>query len=322
MSEAHHTTTPIGGGEGSLLRFSSEAPQFTLAYSPPSELTRNPDDIIRLQDELGQSALELSRRDTEIQELQAHVAYLEARQARATEPLQQVGRTAVREEVAVNPSTNGVHHEVEIRVKPSQNGNSSMAETKPAIDLTPDPSLSPSQQRFEQAILYLLGTPGLAIRRPDAGGFLKRELGIRQITDWSNMRGKLEELGIITITKPSPQARRSIGISLNVEGVVACIDKPFITPRILSVLREANLSADGSVEEQPATSQDVQPNANANGNGNTNGHHQPLAMSPRTRKMLEREPDPLPGYRTRGKKSRDTGPFLEHRRETRGAKQR
>lgn len=192
--------------------------QFGLAYCSPTELAHTPDEISLLQEELGQSALKLSKLDAEIQDPQSRPTSLE-----------------------INSNN---HTYVELsRIQTSTDSSTE-------IDLTPDPTLSPKYQKYEQAILYLLGTPDRTVRRPDAGGFLKSKLGIEKAKDWSNMRSRLEELGIITIIKATPRARRSTAINLNIDGVLASIDKPFITPRILNILREANTNPDISRERK------------------------------------------------------------------------
>ncbi|HET9098295.1 MAG TPA: hypothetical protein VFN51_01630 [Candidatus Saccharimonadales bacterium] len=314
MPETHYTTTFIEAGDRAQLHFSNEAPRFTITYSPPTELARNLNEINRLQKELGQSALELSIRNAEIHELQERVAYLEATQSQSVEPTRQAGRTAIKKEVELVNNTEAL----ELNVSSSRNGDRTTAEPKPIIDITPDPQLLPSHRRCEQAILYLLGTPDLEVKQADAGGFLKQELGIEKITDWSNLRTKLEKLGIITITKVSPNARRSNGISLNLDGILASRDKPFITPRILSALPETSAANDKKPiekERQPETA----PPDHLSSNGKV-----PHQLSARVRKLLEEEPlSESSAYRERGKyagRTRSLEPFLEHRRETRGAK--
>jgi hypothetical protein len=296
MQPGQNTATGIGG-ERVVIHFSGQVPEFNVEASPADP------SLASSHERLGEMALLLGRRDATIVELVARVTALESTVAYmegsngAGPPEAQPGRQSV--EAIDSGSADADADEV----------------AKPGLDLSPNENLLPPHQKYERIILYLLNCPDLTLKHADAGGFLRKELGYEPGVAWNNARAILIQQGILSLVKVSPEARRSTEVNLNVGALLEAADKPYVTPRVLEALRAGNTAAEnGRVIANSAQS----PPAPANAESNGQVHH----LSARTRKAMEQEPDPIPGYKTDGKKphTREGRPFLVHRRSPGGIK--
>lgn len=302
MDSGQNTTTPLGAAVGSHIYFSRELPEFKVEHTPAGEQTP-----LAEPQRIGEMALSLQQRDATIEQLMARVtalettlAYLEASTDVALPPVDGAPRASLVDASENDEPGNIGREEVNGDFEP---------------DLTPDETLLPIHQKQERIVLYLLHCPDLTLKHKDAGGFLRRELGYESGQNWNNAKTTLSQLGVISVVKVSPTAKRSIEIALNMETLLKSIGKPWLTQRVLETIRRSGASQQAEPAEESDTA--VRPALN---NGSDEGG-QVNQMSARTRKAVDRQPDPVPGYRSDGKRPRhhQGRPFLVHRPKVGGA---
>lgn len=312
MSQSRYTTTAIPGGGRYTIHFSGEVPAFNVAYIPPPEATRQThENHPHLSRGLGHAAIA----PCNIEGSQNRVGALEA--------LVMQNQVALERQPTPVSSRENPHTEAVVPAQSNlpESAAQSEAQSNEKLKFKPDESLSPIDQRAELAILHLLGCPDLAIIKPNASKDIRDEYGFSS-HDWGNLQRKLEKMGIIETELSATHAKRLGAISLNLEGLTAAVDKAFVTPRILSVLKSAAKTITETTTPQPsAPTEAPSPTANGSSNGNSQKHQ----ISSRVRKLLDEPPAGESSYRHRGKgakKLREKKPFLEHRRQTTGTRRR
>jgi hypothetical protein len=324
MNESKFSFTQLAGGEIRTLNFSGNLPHFSLQYIQPTEQIRQPEEIAKLEAELGNSAVKLHQQETQIQALQKQVAALESLGAPAVVGQVELDtpRIPAQIEVGLGKIKSIVATPEAGTLDPAKQDSS---HERQLVEHAPNPELTPMNQRAEEAILYLLQMPDLKVASPNAGGQMRNALSIEKISDWRNTKAKLESLGIITSTTSPTHSKRLSEISLDLEGLVASVTRPFVTPRVLEALKESTTSSgEREVGENNVATKDTAVTPQQNEHDSTASSHQ---MSPRVRKMLadETTSNNAP-YRDRGKGARKLNekakPFLEHRRQPTGAKSR
>lgn len=277
MAETHTITTSIEGNIAHHIRFSGEIPSYTLIAAAPVERLNPDENIIKLQRELGQSAVTITQQEAEIVELQTRISYLEAEQR---VDLSKVDWTPQPREAVTHDTVgpiselcqNGNGHQ---NVNPGINNAkvSSIESQMPSGEIQTATELTTVQRRCEKILLYLIECPGFEVRRPNAGKFIKDQLGITKSSEWSIPKKKLEELGLISAEKVSPQARQSSAIKLNIEQLIKLSASPLVTQRVAESLR--------------AYQQNLQKSETVAGSSNVNGHSIP--GTPRLRNIIDQE---------------------------------
>lgn len=323
MSENGNPSIHTGRGRDALIQFSGEMPKWQVHTIAP-EVTGDPEEIKQLRSELGQAALVLTQAEAEVQRLSDTRDRLQAildvftdrKPAEQEQPALPLRAVAI-EEAPAPPKDAQDIPQAEQHAK--QTPASQPVEERPSsprlAEYEPDETLSPTQQRYERAILYLLQTPGQSIRQQNASGFMRRELGIDS-TNWNNLKTVLSELGILSFVKPKTGSKASIEVSLNIETVINLAgSKSFITKRVLDVLRA---SQDNSETAAVTAAESLDDTTTEAISASTNGAaHE---MSPRVRKMMAAEPIKETGHKGTPRKLREPETFLGHRRAARGTR--
>ncbi|HTB49041.1 MAG TPA: hypothetical protein VK712_03080 [Verrucomicrobiae bacterium] len=256
MGESANTTTRIAA-EGEIaaiyfLEMSPASPRFSVAYVESAGGGVDlPAEVKQLRASLGQKTLELEANATELAALRQRVAELELG-GRA------VDGAGIRIEPAeVAPRADGIGAADHREPSPSENPGAvptTLPEQRPAprpteIDINPTPGLPVPSQRCEQIILYMLQQPALAVTGRDAGGTIRQGVGIERVSNWGNTRTKLVNLGILSAEKTHAGVRRSKEMRLDLEALLRHAAKPFVTPKVLGLLRELGQA---STFDQPA----------------------------------------------------------------------
>jgi hypothetical protein len=320
MAHTANTTTSISGVEDFRLHFSGDTPSYSIASSSAELDSLGSQEILDLQSELGQSALALAERDNQIEQLKAQIADLKSQSPRSIEasveknPILNIVGAAlngagIEAEIQDPEDKKEVHAEIiipgleETSIQDELNGH---AENDPDGVPVTTPELTPSQQRYEKTITYLLTKNDFAVKGPNAGGILRQALGIEH-GDWGNLRAKLHNDGIIYYVKDETNPKRLIEIGLIINAVADSTGKAYITADILELLKEKQASTE-------VTPDIVQPNKDTS-NNSTSVQPTTRPISARVRRALEIEPLPLSGQRDRGKKPSEITdhPFLGSR---------
>jgi len=314
MDESQNFTATIEGSTAAYLHFSGELPNFIIKTVAPTEHIRPEEQINLLKQELGHATLAINDRDQRIAELEEQVNLFQEKQ---TDETAHLGRVAIDQDGKGPLSAEGDKTQPLPDIAPVTESSKPLeqAENEEFIN---DPTLSPAHQRYEKAILYLLRQPEQKLKHENAGGHMRSELEMEGI-EFGNLLHTLAKNGIIDFEKSSP--RRLKAIMLNVERLLVHADKPFITKRILDVIRGFDNRPpevfDSTIEP---THDGTEHNGNGKANGNGNGHANRQEVSARVKRMLADEPLSGPTYRVDGKavsRTRESDPTFLARRQGR-----
>lgn len=153
--------------------------------------------------------------------------------------LQTLGNTAIDNEVEVSNGVaiheddmtdeSGVQAEVFAASETSKQTTNSQPETN---------AWDEAYKRYEKFLLYFLDQKDQKVEHYNAGGYVRDQLGFTT-QEWNNTCKTLLKKGIVSLHKVSAAAKRSDGISLDVEALMIDIDRPYITTEVAKKLKAA-----------------------------------------------------------------------------------
>lgn len=321
MESGNHTYAGSVRAQSVRIHFSSELPRemprhnVSAQRAMESNLPLNREEA--LQKRIGELAAQLEVKTQEHAELQQQIA--------AREGAQQPEGLSIVSPWVVETATASIANDESVGATTSTPITHEQARHKDEEELTP------AQQRYEKTILYLLDQPDQIIRHENAGRYVRDALGF-SLNEWGNISTLLgtgstrtygKGLEILRLHKKTETARRSYAVSLSIEALLTHVDKPFVTQRVLEKLREGNIGK-GDVDRTNGLS--VAPNEPGDKSAEpeseavlTDGKvvqlHTPRPpqappLSKRVARALERDPEPVPGYR----REPEGDAFLAHRR--------
>lgn len=339
MEVERYTCTGSSEASVTAVHFSGSAPDFMVTTRGASHIELQQDKA-GLEQRIGELTIELSQASQQIAELEAALAEQGGDDPSSSsqedqtvlsdvgvrsEPLKTVENLEKRvtNSLLKVPAQDQSEKETSDLQKNAHEAVSSLQEVTDVYSVSESvESLSPAHARYERAILFLLDQPDQRIETPNAGGWLRERLGIER-KDWSNLLNTLSKYTqIITLHKTSPDSRRSYAVSLDIAEVLHNSTKPFVTQRVIERIKQGmDQPIQGEVDRAA-----VSTNGHGNGNGDkqlhdgdevkivrsgTNPH-----LSKRVSKAMEKDPQPVSGYR----RLPEDHSFLAHRRERPGAK--
>jgi hypothetical protein len=317
METVRHTLAGLAAEKSATIRYSGEQPAYQVQANPPGQggisetVPTREDHLLHMVGELSARVIEQSRQISALlSENNDH------------EPIE-IAAPLVDEETLVSAQPK------EESKTPSLVDTSISSESTATSEINngENSELSPAHARYEQAILFFLKQPNLRVECANAGGWVRQQLGFEK-TDWNNMFSGMG--GILKKHKKTPTATRSSAISLDMEALLRQAHKPFFTPQVQQLLKEAQSYETAtrlSVEEgdnatpsaETATSNGMQQLRDGDEiQVNSSGAGRKVAAPPvsrRVAKALRREPNAVEGYK-REPKGHD---FLSHRRLRSGA---
>jgi len=320
MESGRHTYAGQLDGQSIKIHFSNEVPDYSVSTHAPVETDRANSRERELRVQVQELNAQLLKKTEEIGRLQE---LLDA-------PQENAGSVeSSQPETCSMPSVNSKADEIS-KQEIENHSQTPIPEDPVSVPLeenskTNSRELTPTQKRYAEILLYLLKQPEQTVRHPNVGRFIRDELRM-ELRAWSNAVSYLGEsgLGIVKLHKKHEYATRSHAITLNVETLLAYVDKPFVTSEVLEVLHQASNgdTTQPQVEGEQPDREDTSEAPKELKEGDIVRINSPrstvLGVSRRVAKALERDPDPVPGYR----REPEDRPFLAHSRVRSGTRRR